>query len=278
MGKMILCKGKVATKPYKFKMTGTCVYSIEEVCYYIQNNIYLIKEEIFDYDFARWLSKELDLRLLSEKVLNLIREKADIKDIVVTLCCGCDYFTEEEMIDLIKVLDETHNLTEAGRYRLKGDNYLEKGELKKAKHAYQNVLTHMNITDKSKAEVSYVYNRLGTIYLKLFNYKSAMNSFRESYTLTKDFNSLAGYMISMRFGGKNMETIEEFEKMKISQQDMDKFERLWEKIVDEAEDTKLTQIKDGVIKAYDKGRIKEYYDRRKEYVTEMKKEYRKMLT
>ena len=48
MGKLILCSSVIAKNPYCFPMTKTKVYSIEEVCYYIRNNIYMMQEEVFD--------------------------------------------------------------------------------------------------------------------------------------------------------------------------------------------------------------------------------------
>ena len=56
MGKLILCSSAIAKQPYCFPMTKTKVYSIEEVCYYIRNNIYMMQEEVFDKAFADWMS------------------------------------------------------------------------------------------------------------------------------------------------------------------------------------------------------------------------------
>ena len=48
MGKLIQCSGCIAKEPYHFRLTKTNVYSIEEVCYYISHNIYMMQEEVFD--------------------------------------------------------------------------------------------------------------------------------------------------------------------------------------------------------------------------------------
>ena len=64
MGKLIECSGKIADKPYHFRLTDTNVYSIEEVCYYIYNNIYIIREQIFDKDFSMWLRNELGMTVV----------------------------------------------------------------------------------------------------------------------------------------------------------------------------------------------------------------------
>ena len=42
MGKIILCRGQRTDKPYVTPQTDIKLYSAEELCYYIYNNIYLI--------------------------------------------------------------------------------------------------------------------------------------------------------------------------------------------------------------------------------------------
>ena len=53
MGKLIQCSSRLAKKPYYFRITDTNVYSIEEVCYYIRHNIYILQAELFNKDFGQ---------------------------------------------------------------------------------------------------------------------------------------------------------------------------------------------------------------------------------
>ncbi len=92
MGRLIQCSEKVAQKPYHFKLTDTNVYTIEEVCYYIRHNIYMMQEEVFERSFADWLRTELGMDKTAKKIENMIDDHNNLKDIVVTLCCSCDYY------------------------------------------------------------------------------------------------------------------------------------------------------------------------------------------
>ena len=40
MGKLIFCTGQVTQKPYTFPFSKTKIYSMEELNYYLYNNIY----------------------------------------------------------------------------------------------------------------------------------------------------------------------------------------------------------------------------------------------
>ena len=73
MGKLILCSSVIAKNPYCFPMTKTKVYSIEEVCYYIRNNIYMMQEEVFDRGFADWIRGELGMVLEEQAIINILK-------------------------------------------------------------------------------------------------------------------------------------------------------------------------------------------------------------
>ena len=45
MGKIIVCNTKTAQNPYTFLNTKVSVYSYEELCYYLYNNMVLVGEE-----------------------------------------------------------------------------------------------------------------------------------------------------------------------------------------------------------------------------------------
>lgn len=70
MGRFILCTGRTAVKPYIFPISETKVYSIEELCHYIYNNIYEISVEIFDKVMTDWIRKEARLPVVADKIRN----------------------------------------------------------------------------------------------------------------------------------------------------------------------------------------------------------------
>ena len=124
MGKLIQCSSPIAKKPYHFRLTKTNVYSIEEVCYYIRHNIYMMQEEVFDREFAMWIRSELHMDKTADKLDRLIQDHHNIKDIVVTICCSCDYYEEEEIHELIQIMDETTQLPKYARRKLRGEKRL----------------------------------------------------------------------------------------------------------------------------------------------------------
>ena len=106
----IVCEGKVAEHPYVMPYTGRKVYSLEELCCYLYENIYSINREFFQASLADWLREETDHEALAKKITEEIAQSAGLKDLVVTILCGCDYYKEEEIRKLIAVMDGIANL------------------------------------------------------------------------------------------------------------------------------------------------------------------------
>ena len=82
--------GTVAKTPYEMPYTGQKVYSIEELCYYLYHNIYSINEEFFQPSLAEWLRDEVNQGELADKISHMLQDNPKLKDLVVTILCGCD--------------------------------------------------------------------------------------------------------------------------------------------------------------------------------------------
>ena len=137
---MILAKGKIAKKPYELSYLGQNIYSIEELCYVIYHNIYGINEEFFQTSLAKWMKEELGLKELADKLEAMIVGEHGLKDLVVTTLCGCDYYNEEEIRGIVKVLDEIDHLPSYQKKKIKADNYVRTGHYGKAVMAYRKLL------------------------------------------------------------------------------------------------------------------------------------------
>lgn len=60
MGSLILCHNKKASQPYKITRIHRKIYTIEELCYYLYNNLYLIdytimNEKICECCIRNWI-------------------------------------------------------------------------------------------------------------------------------------------------------------------------------------------------------------------------------
>lgn len=200
MGKLIQCSSVIAREPYCFPMTKTRVYSIEEVCYYIRNNIYMMQEEIFDREFAAWIRQELGMEVTADKLDQMRQDHNNLKDIVVTLCCSCDYYTESEINQLIDIMDETQNLSLRGRQQIKAESFLKSGSFEKARQEYESILKSPDMLNASEEEYSLVYHSLGVACAGMGEFRQAALAFQKAYEQGKRMESMQSYLYCLRLG------------------------------------------------------------------------------
>ena len=186
MGKLIQCSSRLAKKPYYFRVTDTNVYSIEEVCYFIHQNIYMLQRDFFTYGFAVWLREELGMEDTALKVENMLRYNNNLKDIVVTLCCSCDYYDEKEINWLIKIMDETQSLPMRKRQKIKADNFLRCNLFEKALEEYGHILKSDNMLAADIKEYGAIYHNIGVAYAGLGDYGKACDYFSQAYEKGKN--------------------------------------------------------------------------------------------
>ena len=61
MGNLLLCNQQIAAMPYYMEGISVNLYSMEELCYFIANNTYLLEREFMCEDLCTWIEKELKM-------------------------------------------------------------------------------------------------------------------------------------------------------------------------------------------------------------------------
>lgn len=190
----ILAKGKVAEQPYEMPYTGKKVYSIEELCYYIYNNIYTINEDFFQLSLPDWLREEAGLPELADKLADMIAEEHGLKDLVVTTLCACDYYQEKEIRQIVRILDEITNLPVFRKKKIKADNYLRAGRYGKSLVEYRKLLHGSFAVNFSPEEYGDILHNQGIAHFYTSSFAEAKEDFKEAFVRNHKKDSLQHYL------------------------------------------------------------------------------------
>lgn len=201
----ILAKGKVAEQPYNMPYTGKRVYSIEELCYYIYNNIYTINEDFFQLSLVEWLKEEAGLPELADKLSYMITEEHGLKDLVVTTLCGCDYYQEKEIRQLVRVLDEINNLPVFRKKKIKADNYLRAGRYGKSLLEYRKLLHGSFAVNFSPEEYGDILHNQGIAHFYTSSFAESKEDFKEAYVRNNKKDSLWHYLWILLMEGEEQQ-------------------------------------------------------------------------
>lgn len=194
MGNLILCHKKHAVTPYEVTRIHRKIYTLEELCYYLCNNIYLIDYTIMNEQLCRWMDEELELKELAQTLRDLIRVRSSIEKFVLTILTEAKIYGETEMIRIQNVLERLKNQKDIERQKFKGDNLLESREWEEAILVYQSILNQPK--DESVDEKFYgrIYANMGSAYGKLFLCQESAKMFDRAYKLCQDEELLLPYL------------------------------------------------------------------------------------
>ena len=96
MSGYILCQVKRAKNPYYISNISTNIYSIEELCYYLYHNIYLLDETIINEQLLVWMKEELHLRRLYQRLYVLLEEKKNIGEFILPIFKEINYLSHDQ--------------------------------------------------------------------------------------------------------------------------------------------------------------------------------------
>lgn len=195
---MILLEHKQAENPYVFPVTGTWIYSVEELSYYIFRNIYILTEESFSIELVKWMKEEAGLEELADKIQHLLFEGNDLKDLVATILCSNDFYTEKEIKHLLDVIDELRAYPLSQRRKLRADAYMNYGNYHRAALEYEAVMKENATAAFSQEEIGDMFHNLGVAHVHIASLQEACQEFKQAYTYNHREESLEYYLFALR--------------------------------------------------------------------------------
>ncbi len=266
MGKLILCSGKRTDRPYGFSSGGIRVYSMEELCYFLYQHIYLIDEELFCDALIDWIQKELNLPERAEKLRQLKHRKADAKTMVTVVLCSADYYTEYEIKSYLKELDTISGMPKIKRNCIKANNYLEQKQYKEAEAEYERLLEAKEAVELTPEDYGDILHNLAIAKLHTIGIRSAAELFEQAYQRNQKEGSLLQYLYCIRLIGNEelyRNKIREYQVNDILQRNID--ETLREKTEEALQCGLMSEIHN-LRQLKHQGHMKEYYQRSEELI------------
>lgn len=197
MGRVILCETQPATTSYIFPNTKIEVFSYEELCYYIYNNIALISEEYISVPMFNWIEDGLKLPDLAGS-LRQIREKetTDLTDLVTAILTYKEYYTIPEVKEFILRMERMKGLTPPQFRKMQADGFLRYRKYLKAAAIYDEILEQYPDMNNTKL-LGAIYHNRAVALANNFELKDAMESYLKAYELTANTGSIYEYLLLM---------------------------------------------------------------------------------
>lgn len=217
MGGLILCMGRLAKKPYYISTASVNIYSIEELCYYIKQNVYLIDETFVNDSLCEWIVNELGMKELGVKLYNMLKEYQKLSNLIKCILKSSMYCSFEEINEIAALLDELESKNEFYRIKSKADNLIERKKYLSAIYEYYNLLgmhTDETVTDEIYGNV---WHNIATAYARLYLFERASIYYNKAFELNKSEVSLREFIFAKRYA-KDDSDIDKEEYMDIEEE------------------------------------------------------------
>ena len=194
MGNLILCHSKKADRPLEITRIHSRIYTMEELCYYLCKNLYLVDYTIINDKLCDWLREELEVVELAEKLQMLIEEENAAEKFVLHILEYSKIYSESELMHVQNVLEKLKTQKDIERQKYKADNLLESGEVAAAILVYKAILREER--DETIEEKFYgtIYANLGAAYGRSLIYEESAKMYEEAYEILRDPAMVTAYV------------------------------------------------------------------------------------
>lgn len=200
MGRLIMCSGKIAKNPFQMKSSGVLIYSIEELCYYIYHNIDTITDDLLNKELILFMKEELGLEERALFIERLMENKAGIKDIVVSIFCSADYYSEEEIKLFLTQIDVLLALSFVQRKKRHADFCFKNGHFTQALREYQKLLNSKESQELSHCDFGDILHNIAVVEARVGAFNIAAERFLEAYERNERATSLKQYLYALKLG------------------------------------------------------------------------------
>lgn len=196
MSGMILCRTREAEHPFEIKDMGIHIHNLEELCYYIYNNIYIIGTELLNQDLVAFIRDEIREPSLAKSLSDLLSKNAGLAQMVVTILKYVDYYNEEEIEAIQEILGTLNTQNTRERLKLRADSFLGNRCYYSAIDNYAKII--QSSRDPSLPGIFYarVFHNMGVAFARMFLYREAARYFKQAYKIGQHEDSKRCYLFA----------------------------------------------------------------------------------
>lgn len=275
MGELILCNEQIAGMPYFIEGLSLNIYSLEELCYYISKNTFLIEKDFMNEELCTWIEKEADFPKLAIRLREVMHSGGLLSDFVWLILKNVGYCTDAEIEDVMFTIKQMEQKSEFERNKIRADKLLENEKYLCSIYEYKRLLERDDIRNENAIIIGNIWHNLGTAYARLFLFEEAINCYDKAYSYNDKKESLMECLLAYMC----MEDEEGFEKKckdnHISEEEMLK---LKDELADISSDDRIREFCEKIetLKVLKKNNKSKYKKEFSKVVFEWKEDYRRI--
>lgn len=198
MGEILFCNQPIAALPYYIEGISWNVYSLEELCYYIENNTYLLEKDFMTEELCTWIGKEVKNEKLAERLRDIQRMDGRLSEYVSAILVECGYCPKDTIKEIVRLIREMEEKSDFECNKVRADRLMEKEKYLSSIYEYKNLLESNDAGMQPKQLIGNIWHNLGTAYARLFLFQEAVHCYKKAFSLNGSEESLKEALMACR--------------------------------------------------------------------------------
>ena len=271
-----LCIGEYARTGYDPERMGTKVYSLEELCFFIKENAFLLDDGFVDDALGAWLSEECKLQDLGDELRKASRKRMSLKNYVAMILEYACFFTKEKNQEILDIIVENSSLSIYEKKKARADALVKKGHYGLAGKEYGRLL--QMLPEEQTILRGEIYPGCGVCLAKMFYFTLAGEYFLKAHTMTGKIASYKQYLWTKRLSTTEKEYVEFLKEHEEAYEDSVDMEEYLEELKEQWKGSYSGQLYAGIKKDEEARKIADYQNKVAQRVEYLKDSYREMLS
>ena len=212
-----LCQVKKAVHPYYIESISTNIFTIEELCFYLRENIYLIDETIMNEKLCDWIRDELGLLRLYRKLYEQLEKEGSIAGFILPIFKEIGYLSHDEFKELQEHISRIEVQPDDLRKKMKADYLVRYQMYSNAIHEYYKILKRRGPGNMGVQFYAAILNNMAAAYARLFLFEEAADCLWQSYGLVRSGEVYRRYLTALSLSGKPDLYEKKLEELKVPQ-------------------------------------------------------------
>ena len=120
MSELLFCHAPIAALPYYIEELGINIYSMEELCYFIAGNVFLLDDSFMNEELCTWIEKQMGAYKLAENLRNVMHAGRRLSVFVGLILEDTCYYSKPEIDNIVSTLEQLEQLVIDTRFECTG--------------------------------------------------------------------------------------------------------------------------------------------------------------
>ena len=199
-----VCVGNYVSIPYCIPGIEINVYCVEELCYCMKENAFLLDISMMNDDLLNWIDRECGLRDLSRRLYPLIHKQGSLSAFVVTLLNFVGLYDGQVVAEVEQVLKQGAGLSSIEKKKSQMDYLVRKKKYFAAVRGYEGLIGRWQEQEKDGEPLpavgclAAIWHNKGVAMAGLMIYESAAECFLKAYEIEAREDYYRDYLAAKR--------------------------------------------------------------------------------